>query len=350
MVRVLSCLNEIEERKLHLQLGHRSMIHFCVEALGYARSSAGRRITAARCMKRFAEIREMLERNDANVVTIARVSGILTPENKDEVLGCIRGRTQEEVEALVASYRPREVVRDSVREVFVPRRVATGALPVLTAKRPAAESPPPQAVAGGAPQAPASPQSHNETEYKDSGPKKEGVVAVSGEASAPACEEFESRVVVKFSASKEFMAKLRRFRSLAWHRLPANASMEQIIGLLLDDSLKRNDPAQREARRARRRERPQAAQEGARSAVAVSARAGNVRQIPAPVRDAVFVRDGGRCTYVSRTGRTCGSRDGVQIDHVVPVARGGSAAPDNLRLLCGFHNRLEAERMLGKFR
>ena len=105
-VRVLSHLNEIEERKLHLELGYRSMLHFCVEALGYARSSAGRRIAAARCVKRFPELAGMLESNEVNVVTVACVAGILAPENKDEVLGGIGGRTQEEVEALVAAIGP----------------------------------------------------------------------------------------------------------------------------------------------------------------------------------------------------------------------------------------------------
>lgn len=344
MVRVLAHLNEIEERKLHLELGYRSMIHFCVEALGYARSSAGRRITAARCMKRFPEIHAMLERNDANVVTIARVSGILTPENRDEVLGRIRGRTQEEVETLVASYRPREVIRDSVREVFVPKRVTQAALPVLTAVSPAAGPLPPRTVAAGSPQAADRSQSHCETEYKDSAPKEGDVAPVSGAVSAPAADvDFESRVVVKFSASKEFMGKLSRFRSLAWHRLPANATMEQVIGLLLDDSLKRTDPVERQARRAGRVERAQAARPAGSARV-------SARKIPAPVRDAVFVRDKGRCTFVGKAGRMCDATDGLQVDHIVPVALGGSAKPDNLRLLCGYHNRLEAERILGRFR
>ncbi len=154
MVRVLSHLNEIEERKLHFELGYRSMLHFCVEALGYARSSAGRRITVARCMKRFPGVRAMLDAGEVNVVTIACVAGILTPDNSNEVLKQIRGRTQEEVEAIVACYRPREAVRDRVREVLVPRPLVTAALPAMTAQTEAANSAP----------ARAGEQSHCETE------------------------------------------------------------------------------------------------------------------------------------------------------------------------------------------
>ncbi len=45
----------------------------------------------------------------------------------------------------------------------------------------------------------------------------------------------------------------------------------------------------------------------------------------------VWQRDGGRCSYVDpRSGRRCASRHLLQIDHQVPHALGGSAAPANL--------------------
>ena len=72
------------------------------------------------------------------------------------------------------------------------------------------------------------------------------------------------------------------------------------------------------------------------------------RHIAARVRDTVFERDGGRCTYVGPSGRRCKTRHYLQVDHVKPVARGGTSTLDNLRLLCGPHNRIEAERVLGK--
>ena len=57
------------------------------------------------------------------------------------------------------------------------------------------------------------------------------------------------------------------------------------------------------------------------------------RSIPAGVRREVWRRDQGCCTYVDRhTGRRCGSRFFLELDHIVPVARGGGAEPGNLRL------------------
>ena len=64
------------------------------------------------------------------------------------------------------------------------------------------------------------------------------------------------------------------------------------------------------------------------------------RAIPAAVKREVWRRDRGRCRYVDRTsGRRCGSQHLLQIDHVVPYARGGGAEPNNLRLLCAAHHR-----------
>ena len=56
------------------------------------------------------------------------------------------------------------------------------------------------------------------------------------------------------------------------------------------------------------------------------------RSIPAGVRREVWRRDQGCCTYVDRhTGRRCGSRFFLELDHIVSVARGGAAEPGNLR-------------------
>ena len=64
------------------------------------------------------------------------------------------------------------------------------------------------------------------------------------------------------------------------------------------------------------------------------------RAIPAAVRREVWERDQGCCSYVDRgSGRRCGSRHLLQVDHVLPYALGGWADADNLRLLCAAHHR-----------
>jgi 5-methylcytosine-specific restriction endonuclease McrA len=72
------------------------------------------------------------------------------------------------------------------------------------------------------------------------------------------------------------------------------------------------------------------------------------RSIPAGVQRAVWQRDGGRCTFVSDSGHRCEERSSLQFDHVVPVACGGQASVEGLRLLCLAHNQHAAERAFGK--
>ena len=65
------------------------------------------------------------------------------------------------------------------------------------------------------------------------------------------------------------------------------------------------------------------------------------RYIPAPVRRDVWRRDQGCCSYVDReSGRRCGSRYRLEIDHIVPFALGGATELSNLRLHCKAHHRL----------
>ena len=56
------------------------------------------------------------------------------------------------------------------------------------------------------------------------------------------------------------------------------------------------------------------------------------RQIPARYRAVVMRHYGYKCTE-------CGATTDIQVEHVVPVAFGGSNEPANLTVLCGTHNR-----------
>ena len=72
------------------------------------------------------------------------------------------------------------------------------------------------------------------------------------------------------------------------------------------------------------------------------------RHIPAHVKREVWKRDGGVCTWISPTGRRCGSRWMVEFDHVQAFALGGEATVDSVRMLCHAHNQLEAEATYGR--
>lgn len=61
------------------------------------------------------------------------------------------------------------------------------------------------------------------------------------------------------------------------------------------------------------------------------------RHISQDVKTAVEFRVGGK-------GCLCGSTEALQYDHIFPWSRGGSLTdPDNIQLLCGYHNRLKRD-------
>jgi 5-methylcytosine-specific restriction endonuclease McrA len=354
---LLAHLNEVERRQLHLKLGHSSMFDYCTAGLGYSSSAAYRRIQTARCIARYPGLNEMLQRNEVNLSTVAQASRILNENNHRELLSRICGKSQREVESILADYRPTEMPRDRVRTVTVPADVTSGQ---LSDREPALFF---SASSVSEPQLSGADDPCEKDVYCRSGsePAKErtsGAPATEAQTrEVPATEtrtsivpatewsdHAEKRVVLQFSAHPEFMVKLERVRALAWHRLPAGASFEQVIDLALDLFIERNDPVARHERRVARHGHSE------RRGSAGTLLSGG-RHIPAATRDEIFARDDQRCAYVSGAGRRCESKQALQIDHIRPVARGGPSTAGNLRLLCAYHNRLEAERLgLGKAR
>jgi 5-methylcytosine-specific restriction endonuclease McrA len=324
-------LNEVERRRLFLKRGDASMFTYCTSGLGYSASAAKRRICTARCIARFPEVLGLLKSNDVNLSTVTQVSRILRPENAGTVLARIRGKSQREVEAIVAEYEPLAALpRERVRTVVV--RVPVRTVTDLNTAAPRTVSPAAIPLAAEPSQEMPGAQNTIKTNQDRNGPE--------ATASLQPAMQFERRAVVQFSAREEVMSKLEEVRALASHRLAINAPLEQLVEFLADYFITREDPKARHERR-------ETKQQPTRKVEARGERM-NPRQIPARTRDQVFVRDKQQCTYVAPDGTRCGSAHVLQIDHINPVARGGASTLDNLRLLCAQHNRLEAERLLGR--
>jgi 5-methylcytosine-specific restriction endonuclease McrA len=71
------------------------------------------------------------------------------------------------------------------------------------------------------------------------------------------------------------------------------------------------------------------------------------RNIPVSIRREVWARDAGRCTYQSREGRCCGSRETIEFHHQIPWARCKEHKIENIALRCRAHNQYEAESDFG---
>jgi hypothetical protein len=71
------------------------------------------------------------------------------------------------------------------------------------------------------------------------------------------------------------------------------------------------------------------------------------RYLSAAVTRSVYLRDRGRCSFVSADGRRCGARAFLQLDHVEPWAALGAPVAENIRILCRGHNLLHARNCFG---
>jgi hypothetical protein len=388
LAAVLRHLTEMERRRLYLPRGYSSLFEFCTQHLKYSRSAAGRRIASARTLARSPSLEGYLLSGEINLYSLSLVSGILTEENFERVVSGIRNRSTRDVEALVAAFRPGRVLKDRVRQVcvMVPSAPATqNTDPYRASHRPGPgslpdtgriASSPRLAGVDSAPGARCGAGTPGAGSERPSGPS----------AARPGNDAFEHVTIrrkykFEFAVDSEFMKKFDRMKALLSGRFPGGISFETLFMLLMDEYIERHSP---EGRAARRRKRLTAragrdtvsGREGRsdhddpvhRSGSAAGDTSGgsdstgdgtgpgavtgrarkDTRSIPGKVRDEVYLRDGGRCTFKGSDGKRCGSKWNLQIDHIVPFALGGDNSPGNLRLLCGKHNRLEAERAFGR--
>jgi 5-methylcytosine-specific restriction endonuclease McrA len=70
-------------------------------------------------------------------------------------------------------------------------------------------------------------------------------------------------------------------------------------------------------------------------------------RVPADVRRAAWQRSGGRCEWPLDSGGCCGSTTRLELDHIVPRARGGPSTLENVRVLCAVHNAVAARQQFG---
>src|SRR6478736_3891630 len=371
--QVLAHLVELEERMLHLELGFASLFSYCVEALGMSEGAAGRRVAAARVCQRFSGAFERVARGQLHLCALCALAPHLTADNATELMDACLGKTRRQVEALLAVRFPSPDVREQIRR-----------LPPRTAAVAVAEQAPPvaQAVESSAPLAGGAETSSGQISAQSYAISASPPSPPTGPVAAPAAQsgptampdsrrrgrELEplsaDRFGVHFTADAELRDLIERARALASHRLP-NGDLASLMKLMAASFVQ-----QEEKRRfgvgAKNetvlRTEPDAASlnQTVPDPVVKSSRPNRVtppggatpsrnrtRYVSVDVRREIHERDGGRCVFVSASGRRCDARAFVQLDHVIPFARRGGNEAANLRLLCRAHNRFHARQCFG---
>jgi hypothetical protein len=130
--------------------GYGSLLRYCTEALRLSEDAAKNRIEAARACRRFPVILDLLTSGEVSLISVRLLGRHLTPENHPAVLAKAKGRSRQQIEALVAELAPQPDIPSSVRKIPVLTAIAPASAPLAPAtpnlsSEPAAIAPSPAA-------------------------------------------------------------------------------------------------------------------------------------------------------------------------------------------------------------
>jgi hypothetical protein len=283
LVKILQHLREIERRRLYSDLGYSSLYDYAVLELGYSEGQANRRITAMRTIKELPEVEAKIASGELNLSNVQQAQTLFREWARTEPQKAV-GKSEK---LAVLARIENKSVRDAQKEL----------------------------------------------------------IAICPKLALPAERErlvTEDVTEVRFLMNESLKAKLDELRSLLG---PKGASMSyvELFDAMSDLSL----AAVKAKKFGKKRSQVTfqiAAQKSSGAAIAPSTPKARVstdaRYVSAAVKHLVWKRDRGCCTK-------CGSRRNLNYDHIRPVALGGLATPENLRLLCFGCNQRASIRNLG---
>ena len=222
----------------------------------------------------------------------------LTKDNVDKLISDCAGMKRRQVEEYVVAFRPKPVFEPSIRKRPAPPSISP------------APPPPPVAV---------------ET------PKSSLTIL------QPARSEIFN---FRFSANRDFKDKFERLAEVV-----GVENAQKHMSEILENALEKKDPKKRLERR--RKSKRGATAPSRSNEIAKKDEPAESRYVAAEVVERIHERDAYQCIYRGRDGRRCTARAGLHIDHSDPFGIYHSNEESILRLLCGAHNGLEAERVYG---
>jgi hypothetical protein len=362
---LIAHIAEVDERRLYAREAAPSMFAYCTEVLHLSEPEAYLRIAVARASRQHPMLLTMLAEGRLHLSGIERLAPHLTPKNREALLKRAAHKSKRQIEELVAELVPRPDAPTTMRKLPALTRPGAIAGGPVTAPAPAPGGPAPS---GGSPAGPntraegaaegghrqllgaaepaaelgpdrvESPGLNPPRDTRDMQLRPDGVGTPLPPPSARAATVAPlspARFRVQFTASGELRDKLERLQALMRSSVP-DGDLAKIIDLAVSEKLERL-----EAKRFARTKNPRKGLSGTDTTP-------KSRYIPAPVRRAVHVRDGGRCTYRDALGRRCTRRGSVEFHHRAPFGRGGPHSPGVVALMCKAHNLLLAEQDYGK--
>jgi hypothetical protein len=283
-------LREVESRRLFAARGFSSLFEYTVKELGYSEGAAYRRVNAMRALKDVPQFEQALSEGRLSLSTLSSVQNHCRVEKvsvkeKASLVEQVLGKSQRETDRLLATLAPQSFKQEKTR---------------------------------------------------------------------PLDDELTE---LRIALSKDQMAVLEKARAKFSHRAK---SWAELLEILASDAVKGPKPRQPvvatvEAKIAEKGAPTVAATASAKVSPAVatalsptSAQKLRSRYIPRAIKRDHFARSGHRCEFIDpTTKRRCEATHFLELDHVKPLALGGTIARENLRVLCRAHNQWHALQSFG---
>lgn len=284
-VELLWHLLEIQKRKLYLEIGFPSLYEYVVKELGYGHGAAYRRIQSMRLLESVPDVAEKIEEGSINLSTASQIQNFIKSEKKNggnvsykqrvDMLNAIENKSAREVEQHLIALKPENVIRPEKIRMVTP-------------------------------------------------------------------EIIEMRLMIP----DELKDKMDKLRQIFSHRIPDMtylALMEYLVTQALNKVERKERSALSQSKIHPSSQLGSQNISGDKNSLQTrdsKSSPPTPRNISSTLRHAVWLRDGGVCSYRDpATGRKCGGRHYIQVDHIHPWSKGGENKLENLQLLCAEHNR-----------
>ena len=299
---IIEHIQQIDLRKIHVQMGYSTLFSFLTEHIGYSSASAQRRIEAARLLNSIPEVKNDIQSGSLNLSQLAIVAQSIRQKQKEMPEVQIKAQDKKE---LLESIKNQNL-ESSQKIISQTLDIAIKAF-------------------------------DRKTVQKDE----------------------SNRLEVTFT--KDQIDSFKQIKSQISHINPS-ATVAEVFDYLAKDYLRRKHPMRGGTKRggeiktvsvaaAKSSAEPKtvsvaAAKRSAEHKTVSVAEINNKafvaparQRIPISLKRIVWTRDQGQCQhYNSLTGKKCGSPYLLEIDHIKRVRYGGDNDPGNLRLLCHSHN------------
>ena len=283
-LRMIACLREAEKRMLYFDVNLRSLWEYATQYLRLSKGNAQVKIDAMRLARDNPIAREKIESGELTILNAAKVNSFLrqeqkagkpyTPETKKEVIVSVLGLSQSKCEMALLARSPDVIPTEKVRPLT------------------------------------------------------------------------ETKTEIKIVVDEETMAVLGRLKELLSHKMP-DATYAQLLDYLAREKVgalerKRMGASLEELERQPPTLTPTIGvthpkcSEVPRAEVNSASGSGPTPRKYIPVADQRWVmgRAKGQCESIRKDGSRCTGRWKLEIDHIIPLANGGTHHRSNLRATC----------------